>query len=136
VVLYARRARTRRRCSLDARSQRNHLGAARATCKEEEKEEGRGIEGARSMRAIEEHLGPSVRAPPALRGKKEKRKRLPLQRSGLAKLCLQFFISLHYWELGKLSRDVVRRTEKDAGVGGSQHGGVVVGVAGGENSKL
>ena len=49
---------------------------------------------------------------------------------------LQFPVGLCHWKLWELLGKVIRRTEKEPRVGFSQHGGVVVGIAGGQDVKV
>ena len=48
----------------------------------------------------------------------------------------QFPVRVRDGKLGKLCRDMRRRTEEEARVGLAQHGRIVVGVAGCEDAKL
>ena len=49
---------------------------------------------------------------------------------------LQFPVGLCHWKLRELLGKVIRRTEKESRVCFSQHGGVVVGIAGSQDVKV
>src|SRR6266540_466538 len=77
---------------------------------------------------------PPMLAPPAAPS-------LPLARSsrevrGLAEGGSQFRVGLGHRKLGKLLRDVARRPEKNAGIGGYEHGRVVIGVPRGDYMEV